>query len=178
MRVYGWIKQPKISKPLLHTKLLVLGELQWWTLYPDGAPEFEELHFVPQQVWCGSANWSNTSRLHHEMGLLCNDQQLLDQATDYLMMLIAQSEPTTSGCAGPEPSFVYVDYPEPDPDQIAEIRRGFRQAFENPNSARRHQILRRAREATPVGGQLGRPQGHHRAPAAESESVAPGRVPM
>jgi hypothetical protein len=120
VRVYGWLKQPKISKPLTHTKLLVLGELQWWTLYPDGAPEFEELHFVPQQVWCGSANWTNASNLHLEMGLVCNDKGLLSEATDYLRTLIMQSEPTTSGCAGPEPSFVYVDYPEPDADQIAE----------------------------------------------------------
>jgi hypothetical protein len=120
VRVYGWIKQPRVSKPLTHTKLLVLGELQWWTLYPDGAPEFEELHFVPQQVWCGSANWTNNSSLHLEMGLVCNDKGLLYEATDYLGTLIMQSELTTSGCAGPEPSFVYVDYPEPDADQIAE----------------------------------------------------------
>jgi len=120
VRVYGWTKQPKVTNPLLHTKLLVLGELQQWTLYPDGAPEFEDTHFVPQQVWCGSANWSKASRLHHEMGLLCSDKALLYQATDYLRTLIKHSEPTTSGCAGPEPSLVYVEEPEPDFEEMAE----------------------------------------------------------
>jgi hypothetical protein len=120
VRVYGWTKQPNVTKPLLHTKLLVLGELQLRMNYPDGADEFEDLHFVPQQVWCGSANWSNTSRLHHEMGLLCSDKALLYQATDYLRTLIKQSEPTTSGCAGPEPSLVYVEEPEPDFEEMAE----------------------------------------------------------
>jgi hypothetical protein len=120
VRVYGWTKQPNISKPILHTKLLVLGELQMWTLYPDGAPEFEELHFVPQQVWCGSANWTNMSKMHLEMGMICTDEQLLYQATDYLRTLIRQSEPTTSACAGPEPSLEYVEEPTPSPKEIEE----------------------------------------------------------
>jgi hypothetical protein len=119
VRVYGWSRQPKMTKPLLHTKLLVLGELQRWTIYPDGAGEFEETHFVPQQVWCGSAHWTNTSRLHLEMGLLCSDEALLYQATDYLRTLIKESEPTTSTCVGPEPSLVYVEEPTPGPEEIA-----------------------------------------------------------
>jgi hypothetical protein len=35
VRVYGWKRQPKVTKPLLHTKLLVLGELQRWLMEPD-----------------------------------------------------------------------------------------------------------------------------------------------
>ena len=60
------------------------------------------------------------SALHQEMGLVCSDQQLVYQATDYLRTLIKQSEPTTSGCAGPEPSLVYVEEPEPDFEEMAE----------------------------------------------------------
>jgi hypothetical protein len=119
VRVYGWRRQPRITKPILHTKLLVLGELQRWLIEPDG-PSYEETVFVPQQVWCGSANWSNASQLHLEMGLACNDEGLIYHSVDYLRTLIKESEPTTSACAGPEPSLVYVDTPDPSPDEIAE----------------------------------------------------------
>lgn len=120
VRVYGWTRKPKMIKPLLHTKLLVLGELQRWLIDPDGGPSFEETHFVPQHVWCGSANWTNASKMHLEMGLVCNDEQFLYHATDYIRTVIKQSEPTSSGCAGPKPSLVYVEAPDPSPEEIAE----------------------------------------------------------
>ena len=107
-------------KPFLHTKLLVLGELQRWMIHPYDAPSFEETHFVPQQVWCGSANWTNASKMHLEMGQVCNDEQFLYHAADYLRTVIKQSEPTPSGCPGPEPSLVYVEEPDLSPEDIAE----------------------------------------------------------
>lgn len=121
VRVYGWRQQqPPVTKPLLHTKLLVLGEIQRWVIDPGDAPSFEETHFVPQQVWCGSANWSNTSRLHLELGLACSDEQLVYHATDFIRSLITDSEPVYTQAAGPEPSLVYIEEPGPTSDEIAQ----------------------------------------------------------
>jgi hypothetical protein len=75
---------------------------------------------VLQQVWCGSANWTNASKMHLEMGLVCDDPQFLYHATDYIRTLIKQSEPTSSQTPGPEQSLVYVEAPDPSPEEIAE----------------------------------------------------------
>ena len=56
--------------------------------------------------------------MHLEMGLVCNDEQFLYHAADYLRTVIKQSEPTYSECARPEPSLVYVDTPDPSPEDI------------------------------------------------------------
>ena len=69
--VYGWHEGD--GKPLLHTKLLVLGDVRVITIDPGCAPEFEEVQFVPQQVWLDSANWTARSKLHQEFGLACRD---------------------------------------------------------------------------------------------------------
>ena len=60
---------------------------------------------------------------------------LLYQATDYLRTLIKHSEPTTSGCAGPEPSLVYVEEPEPDFEEMAEWIARSRRAMPKLNNS-------------------------------------------
>jgi hypothetical protein len=124
VRVYGWRNQEhagkRADKPLLHAKLLVLGEVQVETPCPE-APYHEELHFVPQSVWFGSANWTEGSKYHHEFGFVCQDPLLLRETTSFVEDVIAASEPVGSTCAGPEPNLVYVDFGDPDPEDIAEM---------------------------------------------------------
>ncbi len=56
------------AKPLLQAKLLVLGRLRWPEIGPYEGPTEEVLKFEPQSVWWGSANWTETSRSHLELG--------------------------------------------------------------------------------------------------------------
>jgi hypothetical protein len=117
VRVYGWRNQKRPGKPLLHAKLLVLGEVRVDKPCPE-APYHEELDFVPQQVWFGSANWTETSKNHLEFGFVCQDPQLVRDTASFVEDVIAQSEPVGSTCAGPEPNLVYVDFGDPEPEDL------------------------------------------------------------
>jgi hypothetical protein len=106
VRFAGWL-DGGTGKPLLHAKMLVLGELVW------GEDEFgrENLSFSPRSLWCGSANWTEPSRKHLEVGFWSDDQGLVHSATDFLGSVIASfSEPWDSECAGPEPDLVDVKF--------------------------------------------------------------------
>lgn len=119
VRLLGW-RGGDPGKPLIHAKLLVLGEIAWVTYSPDVAPEFEELHFLPQAVWWGSANWTEGSRSHLEVGFWCDDPALAREATAFVSDLIAFSEPVGSTCAGPAPNLVTVEF---DDEAMAEAAR-------------------------------------------------------
>jgi hypothetical protein len=119
VRVYGWREQQRNFKPLLHAKLLVLGEVRVDTPCPE-APYHEELDFVPQQVWFGSANWTEGSTSHLEFGFVCQDPQLVRDTTSFVEDVIAGSEPVGTTHPGPEPNLVYVDFGDPTPEEIAE----------------------------------------------------------
>jgi hypothetical protein len=125
VRVYGWRKQRNVFKPLLHTKLLILGETRVETYYPGDAPSFEELNFVPQTAWFGSANWTESSKLYQEIGFICDDPELVMEATSYVRTLIAESEPVTSAHhIQPTPNLEFIDY-EPSPEEVAELLADF-----------------------------------------------------
>jgi hypothetical protein len=86
--------------------MLVLGELAW------GEDEFghEDLNFSPRSLWWGSANWTEASRKHLEMGFWSDDQSLVHSATDFRGSVIEFSEPWDSECAGPEHDLVDVEF--------------------------------------------------------------------
>jgi hypothetical protein len=92
-------------KPLSHAKLLVLGEVGW-APYDTPYGEQEDYSFVPQQIWFGSANWTEAARLHLETGFVCNDGSLMSEATSYIARMIAFSEPVDSVSADPQPDLV------------------------------------------------------------------------
>ncbi len=118
VRVVGWRGAGR--KPLLHAKLLVLGEIDVVSYGPDDGPGLEGLRFLPQSVWWGSANWTERSRSHLEVGFMCNDPSLAGEATDFIADVIAFSEPVGTTCAGPEPNLLRVQY---DDDAMAEADR-------------------------------------------------------
>ncbi|WP_211696532.1 hypothetical protein [Mycobacterium spongiae] len=106
IRVFGWPGHRQ-NKPLLHAKLLVLGELHWSKYGPDEAPDyFVSADFTPQSVWWGSANWTNASRRHLEVGVVCDDPSFIREATDFVATLISHSEPVDATRVGPQRTLV------------------------------------------------------------------------
>jgi hypothetical protein len=103
VRVAGWRAEGK--KPLPHAKLLVLGEIGWVQHYtPVG--DYEEFRFVPQQVWCGSANWTEAARSHLETGFACDDPALVREAAAFVTEMIAFSEAVDSEVVAPQPDLI------------------------------------------------------------------------
>jgi hypothetical protein len=111
VRVTGWRKYRGEQKPIPHAKLLVLGEVGAESFGPDFWPDYDvECRFTPQRVWFGSANWTEAARYHLETGFVCDDAQLVEDATSFVVEMIAFSEPVESACVGPEPNLVQVEY--------------------------------------------------------------------
>jgi hypothetical protein len=105
VRVLGWRKRDK-RNPIVHAKMLVMGRID---LKDFGHPDYgtdERLVFQPMALWWGSANWTESSSKHLEVGFLSHDAELLDAATDFVADVIAFSEPLGSECAGPEPNML------------------------------------------------------------------------
>ncbi|VBA38775.1 hypothetical protein LAUMK191_05669 [Mycobacterium attenuatum] len=104
VRIVGW--RGGRNNPILHAKMLVLGRID---LEAYGHPDYgsdERLEFQPMAVWWGSANWTEGSRNHLEVGSVTNDAKFLSAATDFVADVIAFSEPLGSDCAGPEPNML------------------------------------------------------------------------
>jgi hypothetical protein len=105
VRIVGWRGNQR-NNPILHAKILVLGQITspvYDTPYglDEGSPRFK-----PQKVWLGSANWTEGSRSHLEVGFLSHDPEMLNAATDFVADVIAFSEPFDSDCAGPDPNML------------------------------------------------------------------------
>jgi hypothetical protein len=109
VRAVGWSGSGP-QKPLLHTKLLVLGYLTVHEIGPG--PTFELPVFEPLSVWWGSANWTETSRSHQETGVWSDDRALAHLATRFLDDLICCSEPIAATSPGPKPDLLSVDHDE------------------------------------------------------------------
>lgn len=104
VRVLGWRSGRK--NPIIHAKMLVLGTV---VLQDYGHPDYgsdERLEFRPTVVWWGSANWTESSSDHLEVGFVSHDAELIDAATDFVADVIAFSEPFDSDRAGPEPNML------------------------------------------------------------------------
>lgn len=108
IRMSGW-RGPS-GKPLAHAKLLVLGELFWDEVGPDDGPQVEEGFVEATSVWWGSANLTDKSANHLEVGFWCDDPELLRNALGFMDDLLAFSEPADSLCPGPEPNLLHVEW--------------------------------------------------------------------
>lgn len=117
LRVAGWRKRGR-SGPLMHAKILVLGELRW------AEDDFgsEDLHFFRQSVWWGSANWTAASANHLEVGFWSDDPALVGHMTSFVESVIAFSEPWDSLAEGPEPDLASVEF---DDDALREYMAEF-----------------------------------------------------
>jgi hypothetical protein len=104
VRVVGWQQAQGEKRPMLHSKLLVLGVT---THYEDDEMFAGDiLKFHPKVTWMGSANWSANSRRHVEFGMWSSDPALVQHNFDYLLSLVTFSEPRGVATVGPEPELV------------------------------------------------------------------------
>ena len=109
VRVAGWRKVNNVLRPMLHAKLLVLG----WHIW--GEAEGQEIsRLVWDRVWLGSANWTNQSYRHGEVGVWLDDAIIATQYASWLGTVIASSEPHTSTAVQPAPDLAEASFREPD----------------------------------------------------------------
>ena len=69
LRTLGYRKVGDKLVPLLHTKLMLLGELTWMEDEEFGLGGITR--FQPKKLWIGSANGTFSSRFNLEMGCWC-----------------------------------------------------------------------------------------------------------
>ncbi|MBA2556202.1 MAG: hypothetical protein H0V12_02470 [Chloroflexi bacterium] len=103
VRVTGFMGK---NVPLLHAKLLVLGDLSWQE--DDFSMEMEA--FRPRVVWWGSANWTQFAEQHIEMATWSSDAGILQRATRFLSDVVKISEPLGSTSERPQPEYAPVEY--------------------------------------------------------------------
>lgn len=110
LRVAGVSKQlGDRSVPLVHAKVLVVGEI----IYSDEGAMGEVgdfLVFRPKRVWLGSANLTFNSRRSLEFGIWSDDRSLVASSTEFLVDLMAYSEPVESTRLQPQPELVPVEF--------------------------------------------------------------------
>lgn len=80
------------GKPLVHPKMLVLGEIGWIEYRTPYGLDEGRVRFEPQRLWWGS-NWTEASASHLEVGFVSDDHKLVDTAADFVADMIAFSEP-------------------------------------------------------------------------------------
>lgn len=109
VREVGFRRSGDHLVPIVHAKLLLLGDV--WSVEQD-ADDYRlvEARFVPTRLWLGSANFTAASRRSLEVGLWTDDPDLMGVARQFLVGLIARSEPLGSGPDHPWPEFLPVDY--------------------------------------------------------------------
>jgi hypothetical protein len=77
--------------PILHTKMVLLGNLWWHDEGADGHVE-DVIGFTPKKLWLASANGTQSSRRNLEFGLWLTDPDLLAAARRFLTEVIRHSE--------------------------------------------------------------------------------------
>lgn len=102
-------RQARQTVPLVHLKLLVLGDLIHTDEHPEGFV-VDYRTFLPRRVWLGSANLTWNSRRSLELGVWTQDQRLAEQAKDFLVELLAYSEPIDGDATNPAPEFHEVEF--------------------------------------------------------------------
>lgn len=108
LRTIGYRKAGDRLVPLLHTKMVVLGELWWHDEDEFGTADVTG--FRPKKLWLASANGTASSRANLEFGVWLTDPALLREATRFLGGLLSHSEDLDPDTPGMEPDLVEPDY--------------------------------------------------------------------
>jgi len=119
VREVGFRKIDQRLVPIVHAKIMLLGRMGWTDEHPSGHV-VDDLHFVPERLWIGSANFTQTSRQSLEMGMWTTDARLLRAARIWLLGLVSISEPLAVGADDADPELMPVAY---DDDAIMEYFR-------------------------------------------------------
>ncbi|MFI8275592.1 hypothetical protein ACIGBH_11885 [Streptomyces sp. NPDC085929] len=109
VRTLGYRKTGKHLVPILHTKMLLLGELWWHDEDPLGGVA-DVVGFTPQRLWLGSANGTESSRRSLEFGLWMDDPALMKAAQTFLIEVLAQSEELDPDSDDLTPDLMVPDY--------------------------------------------------------------------
>jgi hypothetical protein len=112
LRAVGYRRVGGRLVPILHAKLLLLGELIWHEDEEYGAGEF--LRFKPERLWVGSANGTQSSRSSLEFGCWLEDRKLLESARQFLAEVLRHSESFDPDSDDMAPELV-----DPDFDDVA-----------------------------------------------------------
>jgi hypothetical protein len=121
IRVLGW--RTDSHKPLLHAKILVLGEIAEFRYDVPDYGDHYEVHFVTKKVWVGSANWTEMSQSHLEVGVLLDDDNFVREAASFVSDVIGFSEPVGTTHVGPRPNLVYMEWDDAAMAEAAEEQR-------------------------------------------------------
>ena len=109
LRTLGYRKAGDRLVPILHTKMLLLGEL-WWHDEDGMGGVADVTGFTPHRLWLGSANGTESSRRSLEFGLWLEDPGLLKAARQFLVEVLAHSQELDPDSDGLEPDLVVPDY--------------------------------------------------------------------
>ena len=90
LRTVGYRTTADGQVPVLHAKMVLLGELRWHA--EDESVTAEVLRFHPQRLWLGSANATVSSRSCQEDGFWIDDPAQLDAAAGCSTELLRHSE--------------------------------------------------------------------------------------
>jgi hypothetical protein len=110
LRTVGYRKTGNTIAPLLHVKMVLLGDLSWHEYEGEFGSVTETLKFEPQRLWIGSANGTYSSRFSLEFGCWQTEPKLLAQAKRFLTQVIAHSEDLDPDSDTMEPDLVDVEY--------------------------------------------------------------------
>jgi len=119
VREVGFRKVGNHLVPIVHAKIMLLGQMYWTDEHPSGHV-MDIIGFRPQRLWIGSANFTKSSRSSLEMGMWTTDPDMLAAARQWLLSLVAISEPLGTGSDSMQPELVPVEY---DHDAMVEYMR-------------------------------------------------------
>jgi hypothetical protein len=108
LRTLGYRKVGGKLVPLLHAKLILLGELTWMEDEEFGLGDITR--FQPRKLWIGSANGTFSSRSNLEMGCWQTQPELLSSAQDFLAQILANSEDLDPDADAMKPEQAEPDY--------------------------------------------------------------------
>jgi len=108
LRAIGYRKTGNGLVPILHTKMVLLGEVWWHD--EDEFGDADVIGFRPQRLWVASANGTASSRRNLEFGFWLHDPELLRQAMQFLTELLSHSEEFDPDADVLEPGLVEPDY--------------------------------------------------------------------
>jgi hypothetical protein len=96
------------SPPLIHAKLVLLGQL-WW--HDEGEFGVEDIEgFEAKRLWISSANFTNSSRRSLEFGYWTEEPELLDGAERFLLKLVRASEGLDPDADVIDPDLLLIEF--------------------------------------------------------------------
>jgi len=109
VRRAGW--RGDRSAPLIHAKLLVLGNAWGYDNDEDGEWGLQ-FRFRPRRAWLGSANWTQGAAEHLEFGMWTDESQLVEHTFQFLLDMLKFSEPLDTANDHPYPELLDAEWDE------------------------------------------------------------------